>query len=116
MVTISQLRKLALSFPAVTEEPHFEKLSFRVMGKIFVTCDEKNKNACIKLSEIDQDVFTAAGRSNIYPVPNKWGKQGWTIIDLKKVDMNLFKDALKTAYCKVAPRKLGDQILAKEDS
>ncbi len=29
MVSIDTLRKLALSFPEATEEPHFEKISFR---------------------------------------------------------------------------------------
>ncbi len=33
MVTIDSLRKLALSFPEATEEPHFEKTSFRVKKK-----------------------------------------------------------------------------------
>lgn len=39
MVSIDTLRKLALSFPEVTEEPHFEKTSFRVKKKIFATYD-----------------------------------------------------------------------------
>jgi hypothetical protein len=38
-------------------------------------------------------------------VPNKWGKQGWTFIDLNSVDEALFVDALTTAYCEVAPKK-----------
>jgi hypothetical protein len=110
MVSIETFRKLALSFPEVTEEPHFEKISFRVKNKIFATCDKKNKRACIKLSEIDQDVFSSADKTIIYPVANKWGKQGWTLIELKKVHKDVFSDALITAYCEVAPKKLADQI------
>lgn len=110
MVTLDTLRNLALSFPEATEEPHFEKSSFRVKKKIFATYDDKNKRACIKLSEIDQDVFASADRATIYPVGNKWGKQGWTIIEMKKVNKELFTDALTTAYCEVAPKKLADQI------
>ena len=34
---IDQVRKHALSLPAVTEEPHHRYASFRVHGKIFVT-------------------------------------------------------------------------------
>jgi hypothetical protein len=33
----AQVRKYALSLPEVTEEPHFDRTSFRVAGKIFVT-------------------------------------------------------------------------------
>ena len=110
MVTIDTLRKLALSFPEATEEPHFEKTSFRVKKKIFATYDDKLKRASIKLSEIDQDVFSSADKTIIYPVDNKWGKQGWTLIEMEKVHKDLFEDALTTAYCEVAPKKLADQV------
>lgn len=110
MVTIETLRKLALSFPAATEEPHFEKTSFRIKKKIFATYDEKLKRACIKLSEIDQNVFSSADKTIIYPLENKWGKQGWTIIEMEKVHKDLFTDALTTAYCEVAPKKLAEQL------
>jgi predicted DNA-binding protein (MmcQ/YjbR family) len=105
MVSIDTFRKLALSFPETTEEPHFEKTSFRVKNKIFATYDGKNKRVCIKLSEIDQDVFSLADSTIIYPVDNKWGKQGWTLIELEKVHEDLFTDALTTAYCEVASKK-----------
>lgn len=113
MITIDTLRKIALSFPEATEEPHFEKTSFRVKKKIFATYDDVKKRTCIKLSEIDQDVFSAADKSIIFPVDNKWGKQGWTLIEMNKVNIDLFIDALKTAYCEVAPKKLADQVKSK---
>lgn len=115
MVSIDIFRKLALSFPEATEEPHFEKTSFRVKKKIFATYDDKNNRACIKLSEINQDVFSSADKTIIYPVPNKWGKQGWTLIELKEVHKDLFIDALTTAYCEVAPKKLADQVRPNEN-
>ena len=110
MVSIDTFRKLALSFPEATEEPHFEKTSFRIKKKIFATYDEKNKRACVKLSAIDQDVFSVLDRTVIYPIPNKWGKQGWTFIEMSKVKKELFIDALTTAYCEVAPKKLADLV------
>jgi predicted DNA-binding protein (MmcQ/YjbR family) len=110
MVSIEDLRLLALSFPETTEEPHFEKIAFRVKKKIFATYDEKFKRACVKLSEIDQNVFAASDKTVIYPVANKWGKQGWTIIELNKIKKELFADAITTAYCEVAPKKLSEQV------
>lgn len=106
MVKIDVFRQIALSFPETSEAPHFEKTSFRVAKKIFATVDIKNQQACIKLSEIDQNVFSAFDKSIIFPVPNKWGKQGWTYIDLTKVRKDMLTDALTTAYCEVAPKKL----------
>lgn len=34
---LEEVRAFALALPEVTEEPHFEKASFRVRGKIFAT-------------------------------------------------------------------------------
>jgi len=108
MITIDTFRKLALAFPEVAEAPHFEKTSFRVKNKIFATYDAAKNRATIKLSLIDQNVFATAGNSAIYAVDNKWGKQGWTIVELTKVNKAVFKDALTLAYCEVAPKKLAD--------
>jgi predicted DNA-binding protein (MmcQ/YjbR family) len=85
MVSVGTFRKFALSFPEATEEPHFEKTSLRVKKKIFANYDEIKKRAYIKLSEIDQDIFSSADNTIIFPVDNKRGKQGWTLIEMNKV-------------------------------
>lgn len=110
MVNFNTLRSLALSFPGTTEEPHFEKISFRVKGEIFATYDYMNQRACIKLSEVDQNVYSLAAEAVIYPVENSWGKQGWTLINMNQVDIRIFREALAAAYCEVAPGKLVDQF------
>lgn len=107
-LTIDQLRTLAMSFPETTEEPHFEKTSFRVKKKIFATFDKNKNTLTIKLSEADQGVFLSD--AYIYPVPNKWGKQGWTIVELNQVHPDLLKDVVITAYCEVAPKQLADVV------
>lgn len=105
MVSIDTFRKLAMSFPNVTEEPHFEKTSFRINKKIFATFDEKNNNAILKLNEIDQSVFCSSSEMIFYPIPNKWGKQGWTIVELSKVRAEMFEDALILSYQNVVAKK-----------
>lgn len=102
MISIRMFRIIALSFPGCEEMPHFEKTSFRVKKKIFATLDEKNKKAVVRLSAVDQSAFCAFDPSIIYPVPGGWGRQGWTTIDLTKVNKSTLKDALSTAYNIVA--------------
>jgi len=114
MITIAAFKKLALSFPEAVELPHFENQSYRVNKKIFVTLSEKNKRACVKLSEIDQSVFSVFDKSIVFPVPNKWGKQGWTFVELNKVRKEMLKDILTTAYCGVAPKRLTKDFLERE--
>jgi predicted DNA-binding protein (MmcQ/YjbR family) len=105
MVDIETFRQLALAFPDTTEEPHFDKTSFRVNKKIFATLDESNKRACLMLTEMDQSVFIVYDRSVIYPVPNKWGQKGATFVELEKVRLSMLKDALRQAYHKSNTKK-----------
>lgn len=116
MADIHMVRTIAMGLPQTTEEPHFEKTSFRVGKKIFVTYNEKEHRICVKLSEVDQDVFCSFDRSIVYPVPNKWGKQGWTLIDLQTVHPDMLQDAVVTAYCHVAPAKLAAQVNEQRDT
>ncbi|MVM37533.1 MmcQ/YjbR family DNA-binding protein [Spirosoma sp. HMF3257] len=106
MVNVNTFRQMALSFPEMSEQPHFDKSSFKVGKKIVVTLNIKENRCCVKLSEIDQGLFSAFDRTVIYPVPNKWGKQGWTLVSLEKVNEETLLDALRAAYCEVAPKKL----------
>ena len=112
MVTIEHFSSIAISFPEVNIQPHFEKKSFRAGKKIFATLDEVKQVACLKLTVEEQDVFCAFDRNIIYPVPNKWGKQGWTFINLQAVPEAMLSDALRTAYCSVAPSKLAALVSA----
>lgn len=114
MVTIDQFRQLAMSFPEAEEVPHFEIPSFLVKKKIFATLNMKENRCCVRFNEVDQNVFCSFDSSVIYPVPNKWGKQGWTLINLGKIRKEMLVDALTTAYCTVAPPKLAQQFIDKE--
>ena len=106
MLTPAAVRKLALSFEGTVELPHFDRTSFRVNKKIFATLLEKDNLAVLMLSPVDQSVFCTFDKTMMYPVPNKWGKNGATMVALKKVTKDLFKDALTVAYCRVAPKAL----------
>lgn len=101
----SSFQKLAISFPETEELPHFEKISFRVKKKIWATLNIVNHKACLKLSPIDQSVFCAFDKSIIYPVNNKWGQQGWTIVELSKIKKEMLRDIATTAYNEVAKNK-----------
>ncbi|MBA4849901.1 MmcQ/YjbR family DNA-binding protein [Emticicia sp. BO119] len=105
MVDEATLREMALSFPDTTEQPHFEKTSFRAKKKIFATYSTFDKRVCLKLSEIDQSVFCSFNKAIVYPVPNKWGKQGWTLFELMSLEKEFLQDALQTAYKEVTKKK-----------
>ncbi len=91
MISVDNFRKMALSFTGALELPHFEKTSFRIGRRIFATLSADQSRACVKLSAADQSVFCLIDKEMIYPVPNKWGLQGWTNINLQKVTKPIVK-------------------------
>ncbi len=108
MVSIKTARELAMAFDEVTEEPHFDKTSFKVK-KIFATMNEAEKRMTVKLTPLDQNVFCSFDATVIHAVPNAWGKQGWTNVHLPKIRKEMLKDILTVAYCTVAPKALADK-------
>jgi hypothetical protein len=98
MITIAAFRKLALSFPGVEEQPHFNIASFRIKKKIFATLWEKENKAMLKLLLVSQDVFCSYDQTIFYPVPGGWGKKGATFVNLEKVRKDMIKDALTVAF------------------
>lgn len=115
MIEIKTARKLALEFDEAVEQPHFEKSSFRVRKKIFATLDTEKKTLTLKFSLADQSAFSAFDESAIYPVPGGWGRKGWTIVELEKVEKDILIDALTTSYCQVAPKKLSEKYRPDEE-
>lgn len=106
MVDVEAFKKIVLSFEGTEEKPHFERTAFTVTGRrIFATIHEQSETANIKLSIIDQAVYCDFDKAAVYPVPNKWGLQGWTTFELKKIPIELITDALLTAYNDVLEKK-----------
>ncbi len=114
MVSLEEFRKLALSFPDTSEQPHFEKPSFRVKDKIFATYWEKDNRAMLLLSPVDQSAFCSIGKNIFFPVPNAWGKQGATFVELKKVRKDMFNDAVKTSYEFIVSKHLSSKLKKKK--
>lgn len=110
MTNFSLLHEYVMSLPEVTEEPHFEKKSYRVKKKIIATVSADEGFFVVKLTEMQQSLFCKWDESACHPVPNKWGLQGWTRVYFEKVDEDFLKDIVKTSYVNVAPKKLVDLL------
>lgn len=99
-----------MKLPEATEEPHFEKTSFRVKGKIFATAVFSEDRSTVKLPKESIEAFVQVGEGNIYPVPNAWGKMGWTHLRISTISPELANDAVLASYCEVAPKKLAREV------
>lgn len=98
MIDIETARQIALALPGTEEKDHFGRPSFRLKNKIFSTLWIKEHRMMVKLSPIDQSVFKTFDPDIFYPVPNKWGLNGATFVELAAVPEAMLRDALSTAW------------------
>lgn len=98
MSTIDDVIKIVGEFSNVTQAPHFDTTAFKIKKKIFVTFHEKLNRICVKLSLLNQNVFSSYDANMIHPVPNKWGSKGWTFGYLANMPKGLLNDLLSCAY------------------
>ena len=106
MVTIERFKTLALSFPGTIDAPHFDRTAFKVEGKrIYATLHQASSSVNFKFTPQDQSIFCEFDTKAVYPVPNKWGEQGWTTVELSRVPEAFIQEALETAYQLVFNKK-----------
>ncbi len=73
MMELEEARRFALSLPETTEEPHFDKVSFRVRGKIFATVPPDEEHLHVLVDE-DEARAAVAEDSNAFE-ELWWGKR-----------------------------------------
>ena len=110
MIDAKTFQKMALSFPHTEQVPHFERVGFKVTGKrMFTTYLEKNNTANIFLTPAEQKLFCKIDKTNIYPVPNKWGEKGATTFELNTVAREVVMEALLSSYNETIKSKAKDK-------
>lgn len=105
MQTASDVRRLCLSLPEAEGRSHFDHPDFRVRNKIFASL-KNDQIAVIKLTREQQDIMCAGAPDVFAALPNGWGRQGWTQIQLAAANEATLLAGLKTAWRNVAPKKL----------
>ena len=99
------VRRIAMSFPESTEEPHFDFLSYRVGGKIFATVPPGDEYLHVFVGEQRREVALA-----LYPESYEklwWGKSVIGVrITLSDADPSDVEDLLHQAWRRKAPKKL----------
>jgi hypothetical protein len=106
-VRLDTARRFALALPEVNEEPHFEKSSFRVRGKIFATVPLGGKHLHV-LADPDET------RALIADCPGAfeaiwWGKKvksDWIRVNLASAETEQVRELLTDAWRLKAPKRL----------
>ncbi len=104
MATGKDLRSIALSLEGTTEAPHFDRAAFKVK-RIYATLAADGRTANLKLTPDEQEFKCILAPEAFAPIPNAWGKQGWTTATLSKLGVAELKNALEMAHAHGVPRK-----------
>jgi len=97
MATAEDLRRIALSLAGTTEAPHFDRVAFRAT-RIYATLAADGLTANLKLAPEEQELKCLTAPDAFTPVPNAWGRQGWTTATLAALSSAALSSALEAAW------------------
>jgi len=104
-MTLEEARDFALSLPETTEAPHFEKMSYRVAGKIFATVPADGDHLHVFVQEHEVRAVAAE-----YPQACEelwWGKKlAGVRVTLSAAPSELVRELLQDAWRGRAPKRL----------
>jgi hypothetical protein len=105
-MTLAQVRKHALSLAGATEEPHFDRTSFRVGGKIFVTARQSESHIHVFVPEALREPALAMHGEFLSKL--LWGgKVVGLKVQLPGADASVVKELVNGAWQAKAPKKTG---------
>ena len=104
MATGKDLRRLALALEGTTEAPHFDRAAFKA-ARIYVTLATDGNTANFRFTREEQEFKGMLAPEAFAPIPNTWGRQGWTVGTLSTMTLAELKSALETAWANGAQTK-----------
>ena len=104
-MTLDEARAIALSLPGSTEEPHFERTSFRVRGKIFATAALEGGPLHVFVDQ--HAVGVAVGMDPQAFEELRWGKKlAGVAVDLARADPEIVRDLVEESWRRRAPKRM----------
>ena len=104
MATADDFRRLALGLQGTVEAPHFDRAAFKV-ARIYATLSADGLTANFRLTPDEQGFKCMLAPDAFAPVPNAWGRQGWTVARLSALTEADLADALAAAWRHALPKK-----------
>jgi hypothetical protein len=108
MATAKDLRRIALTLDGTVEAPHFDRAAFKV-ARIYVTLAADGRTANFKFTPDEQEFKCMLAPEAFAPVPNAWGRQGWTVANLAKLSPAELKQSLAMAWCHATPKTMSNK-------
>ena len=97
MATAEDLRRAALALDGTTEAPHFDRAAFKV-ARIYVTLTADGRTANFRFPPEEQELKCLTAPDVFAPIPNAWGRQGWTTATLARLSAAELESVLRIAW------------------
>ncbi len=97
MVDRAEFVRLALALEGTTSAPHFDRTAFKVV-RTYATLAADGLSINLKLTTDEQQLKCLTAPDCFTPVPNAWGRQGWTTVDLGAIGAAELAAALELAW------------------
>jgi hypothetical protein len=100
-----------LALEGTSEAPHFDRTAFRA-ARIYVTLAADGRTANFKFTPDEQEFKCMMLPEAFAPLPNAWGRQGWTAATLSKMTAADLKAALQLARSSAQSKARGKSARA----
>lgn len=104
MADAGDLRRVAMSLEGTTEAPHFDRAAFKVK-RIYATLAADGLTANLGLAADEQEFKVMMAPEAFSPIPNAWGRKGWTTMTLAAVDEAELRATLEMAWRHALPKQ-----------
>jgi len=107
MISLESYRAAALALADVSEVEHFGMLAFQRGKTRFAAFDPKKGVLSLRLPLTDSVRADGIVRGVLEPAPGKYGAEGWTNVDLERLEWAEFSGLLETAHAGATPKGRG---------
>lgn len=105
MADARDVTRIALSLEGTIAAPHFDRTAFKVV-RIFATLGEDG-SLNLKLTPDEQEFRVLMAPEIFSVIPNAWGRQGWTAVELAAISLDELEAALRMAWAHGRARQPG---------
>jgi hypothetical protein len=105
MMSVEDVRTIALSMPEAEEMEHWGKPSFRIRNKIYAVVQEDNVSLVVRSSGEDRMIYTSMD-PQVYSIPKSFSNLNNMIVNLNLVHPEELHGLIIKAWSSIAPKKL----------